>query len=65
MVLTRAVSAVACYPSLVTYGVFLWFPTILRDRTGAYSGGLLVPAGALVIEAVLVMSLRQPRGSAT
>ncbi len=38
-------------------------PTImgsLRDVTGGYSGGLLVLAGALIIEAILVSILRLP-----
>jgi MFS transporter, ACS family, tartrate transporter len=38
-------------------------PTIvgtLRDITGGYAGGLLALAGALVVETVLVMSLRLP-----
>ena len=33
---------------------------ILRDFTGAYTGGLLVLAGALVVEAIVVMTLRIP-----
>jgi ACS family tartrate transporter-like MFS transporter len=33
---------------------------ILRDFTGAYSGGLLVLAGALVVEAIVVMTLKIP-----
>jgi MFS transporter, ACS family, tartrate transporter len=32
----------------------------LRDLTGGYTGGLLVLAGSLVIEAVLVLTLRLP-----
>jgi ACS family tartrate transporter-like MFS transporter len=32
----------------------------LRDMTGGYSGGLLVLAGALLLEAVLVITLRLP-----
>ena len=32
----------------------------LRDATGGYAGGLLVLAGALVIETLLVLSLRLP-----
>jgi ACS family tartrate transporter-like MFS transporter len=32
----------------------------LRDFTGGYTGGLLVLAGALVLEAILVLSLRLP-----
>jgi ACS family tartrate transporter-like MFS transporter len=32
----------------------------LRDSTGGYTGGLLVLAGSLVAEALLVVSLRLP-----
>jgi ACS family tartrate transporter-like MFS transporter len=32
----------------------------LRDVTGAYTGGLLVLAAALVLEAILVMTLKLP-----
>jgi ACS family tartrate transporter-like MFS transporter len=32
----------------------------LRDATGGYNGGLLVLAGSLVLEAILVVSLRLP-----
>jgi MFS transporter, ACS family, tartrate transporter len=32
----------------------------LKDRTGGYSGGLLVLAGALVVAAALVMTIRLP-----
>jgi ACS family tartrate transporter-like MFS transporter len=32
----------------------------LRDTTGGYSGGLLVLAGSLTLEAILVLSLRLP-----
>jgi MFS transporter, ACS family, tartrate transporter len=35
----------------------------LRDVTGGYSGGLLVLTGALVVEAVLILSLRLPQVS--
>ena len=35
----------------------------LRDVTGGYTGGLLVLAGSLVIEAILVVSLRLPSES--
>ena len=35
----------------------------LRDTTGGYSGGLLVLAAALVIEAVLVVTIRLPAAS--
>jgi hypothetical protein len=30
----------------------------LRDATGGYGGGLLVLSGALILEAILVLSLR-------
>jgi hypothetical protein len=33
---------------------------VLRDFTGAYTGGLLVLAGALVVEAIVVMTLKIP-----
>ena len=33
---------------------------VLRDATGGYAGGLLVLAGALLIEALLVLSLKLP-----
>jgi ACS family tartrate transporter-like MFS transporter len=33
---------------------------LLRDMTGGYAGGLLVLSGALVVEAVLVLSLKLP-----
>ncbi len=36
----------------------------LRDVTGAFQGGLLVLAGALVLEAILVVSLRLPARAA-
>jgi ACS family tartrate transporter-like MFS transporter len=42
-------------------------PTVmgwLRESTGNYTGGLLVLVAALVVEAVLVMSLRLPGGAA-
>ena len=32
----------------------------LRETTGGYAGGLLVLAAALVIQAVIVVSLRLP-----
>jgi nitrate/nitrite transporter NarK len=35
----------------------------LRDWTGGYSGGLMVLAGALVVEAVLVSTLRLPKAA--
>jgi nitrate/nitrite transporter NarK len=43
-------------------GGFVGPPTMgaLRDFTGAYTGGLLVLAAALVVEAILVVSLRLP-----
>ena len=33
----------------------------LRDLTGGYSGGLLVLAGALIVEAILVVNLKLPK----
>jgi ACS family tartrate transporter-like MFS transporter len=33
----------------------------LRDATGAYTGGLLVLAGALILEAALVLTLKLPK----
>ena len=33
---------------------------VLRDFTGAYTGGLLILAGALVVEAIVVMTLKIP-----
>jgi MFS transporter, ACS family, tartrate transporter len=36
---------------------------ILKDRTGGYSGGLLVLAAALVVAAALVMTIRLPAGT--
>ena len=36
----------------------------MRESTGTYTGGLLVLVGALVIEAILVMSLRLPTRAA-
>jgi ACS family tartrate transporter-like MFS transporter len=33
----------------------------LKDHTGGYSGGLLVLAGALIVEAVLILLIRIPR----
>jgi ACS family tartrate transporter-like MFS transporter len=42
-------------------------PTVmgwLRESTGAYTGGLLVLVAALVVEAILVMSLRLPARAA-
>jgi ACS family tartrate transporter-like MFS transporter len=33
---------------------------VLRDSTGGYNGGLLVLAGALVIETLLVLALKLP-----
>jgi len=32
----------------------------LRDATGGYSGGLLVLAGMLIVEAILVSMLKLP-----
>ncbi len=37
----------------------------LRDVTGGYTGGLLVLAGSLVLEAILVVCLRLPAETKT
>ena len=42
-------------------------PTVMgwmRESTGTYTGGLLVLVAALVVEAILVMSLRLPARAA-
>ena len=59
---TAAAAGIALINSIGNLGGFFG-PSImgwLRDLTGGYSGGLLVLAGALVIEAILVASLRLP-----
>lgn len=64
---TAAAAGIALINAIGNLGGFVG-PTVmgaLRQSTGAYAGGLAVLAGALVIEAVLVMSIKLPRASAT
>ncbi len=59
---TAAAAGIALINSIGNLGGFFG-PTVmgwLRDLTGGFSGGLLVLAGALIIEAALVASLRLP-----
>jgi ACS family tartrate transporter-like MFS transporter len=59
---TAAAAGIALINSTGNLGGFFG-PAImgtLRDATGGYSGGLLVLAGALVIETLLVLSLKLP-----
>ena len=59
---TAAAAGIALINALGNLGGFVG-PSVmgaLRDWTGAYTGGLLVLAGALVLEAVLVLGLRLP-----
>jgi ACS family tartrate transporter-like MFS transporter len=59
---TAAAAGIALINAIGNLGGFVG-PTImgvLRDLTGGYAGGLLVLAGALVLEALLVLSLRLP-----
>ena len=63
---TAAAAGIALINSLGNLGGFVG-PTIvgtLHDVTGGYTGGLLVFAGALVLEALLVLALRLPSSSA-
>jgi MFS transporter, ACS family, tartrate transporter len=60
---TAAAAGIALINSVGNLGGFVG-PTVmgwLRGVTGSYSAGLLVLAGALVFEAVLVMTLRLPK----
>ena len=60
---TAAAAGIALINAIGNLGGFVG-PTVmgrLRDLTGAYTGGLAVLAAALVIEAVLVMTLQLPR----
>ena len=60
---TAAAAGIALINAIGNLGGFFG-PTMmgwLRDVTGGYTGGLLVLAGALVLEAVLVASLRLPK----
>ena len=61
---TAAAAGIALINAIGNLGGFAG-PAImgtLRDATGGYAGGLLVLAGALVIETCLVLSLRLPAG---
>jgi ACS family tartrate transporter-like MFS transporter len=60
---TAAAAGIALINSIGNLGGFVG-PTVmgwLRGSSGDYSSGLLVLASALVLEAILVMSLRLPR----
>jgi ACS family tartrate transporter-like MFS transporter len=59
---TAAAAGIALINAIGNLGGFFG-PTMmgwLRDTTGGYTGGLLVLAGALVLEAVLVATLKLP-----
>jgi ACS family tartrate transporter-like MFS transporter len=59
---TAAAAGIALINSIGNLGGFFG-PSMmgwLRDTTGGYTGGLLVLAAALVVEAILVVSLRLP-----
>jgi MFS transporter, ACS family, tartrate transporter len=59
---TAAAAGIALINAIGNLGGFFG-PSVmgwLRDMTGGYTGGLLVLAGALIIEAILVASLRLP-----
>jgi ACS family tartrate transporter-like MFS transporter len=59
---TAAAAGIALINSIGNLGGFVG-PTVigaLHDRTGGYTGGLLALAVALVIEAILVLTLRLP-----
>ena len=59
---TAAAAGIALINAIGNLGGFFG-PTMmgsLRDVTGGYSGGLLVLAGALILEAMLVASLKLP-----
>jgi nitrate/nitrite transporter NarK len=60
---TAAAAGIALINAVGNLGGFVG-PTVmgaLRQGTGAYTSGLLVLASALVVESVLVMSIRLPR----
>jgi ACS family tartrate transporter-like MFS transporter len=62
---TAAAAGIALINAIGNLGGFFG-PTMmgwLRDVTGGYSGGLIVLAGALILEAVLVASLRLPQAA--
>jgi ACS family tartrate transporter-like MFS transporter len=59
---TAAAAGIAMINAIGNLGGFFG-PSVmgwLRDATGGYTGGLLVLAGALVVEAILVSTLRLP-----
>ena len=59
---TAAAAGIALINAIGNLGGFVG-PAImgmLRDSTGGYAGGLLVLASALVLEALLVLSLKLP-----
>jgi ACS family tartrate transporter-like MFS transporter len=59
---TAAAAGIALINAIGNLGGFVG-PTImgaLRDATGGYAGGLLVLSSALIIEALLVLSLKLP-----
>jgi MFS transporter, ACS family, tartrate transporter len=58
-----AAAGIALINSIGNLGGFVgpWVMGWLRGSSGSYSAGLLVLAGALVIEAALVLSLRLPK----
>ena len=62
---TAAAAGIALINAIGNLGGFVG-PSVmgaLRQSTGAYTGGLLVLAGAVAAEAVLVVSIRLPRTS--
>jgi ACS family tartrate transporter-like MFS transporter len=60
---TAAAAGIALINAVGNLGGFVgpWAMGALRDATGGYGGGLLVLAGALVVEAALILTLRVPR----
>ena len=60
---TAAAAGIALINAIGNLGGFFG-PTVmgtLRDATGGYTGGLLVLAGALILEAILVTILKLPK----
>jgi MFS transporter, ACS family, tartrate transporter len=59
---TAAAAGIALINSIGNLGGFVGPAIIgaLRDRTGGYTGGLLVLTAALVLEAIMVLTLRLP-----
>jgi ACS family tartrate transporter-like MFS transporter len=59
---TAAAAGIALINAIGNLGGFAgpWVMGWVKDTTGGYSGGFLVLAMSLVIEAVLVLSLRLP-----